>query len=61
MALPWAPGVVIDAIRCCKVAMDRGLKGALLAPSAYLMKSPPEQWPDDTARQRLERYIAGEE
>ena len=40
---PNSAGVVIDAIRCCKMAMDRGLKGALLAPSAYLMKSPPEQ------------------
>ncbi|HXU90142.1 MAG TPA: inositol-3-phosphate synthase [Methylomirabilota bacterium] len=58
---PNSAGVVIDAIRCCKVALDRGVKGALRAPSAYLMKSPPEQWPDDTARQRLERYIAGEE
>ncbi|MFQ5827926.1 MAG: inositol-3-phosphate synthase [Candidatus Methylomirabilia bacterium] len=54
-------GVVIDAIRCCRLALDRGLKGTLLAPSAYLMKSPPEQWPDDLARMRLERFIAGEE
>ena len=58
---PNSAGVVIDAIRCCRIALDRGLKGALLAPSAYLMKSPPEQWADDTARQRLERFIAGEE
>jgi myo-inositol-1-phosphate synthase len=58
---PNSAGVVIDAIRCCKVALDRGLKGALLAPSAYLMKSPPEQWVDDVARQRLERFIGGEE
>ncbi len=58
---PNSAGVVIDAIRLCKIALDRGLKGALLAPSAYLMKSPPEQWADDTARQRLERFIAGEE
>jgi myo-inositol-1-phosphate synthase len=58
---PNSAGVVIDAIRCCKIALDRGLKGALLAPSAYLMKSPPEQWADDTARQRLERFIDGEE
>jgi len=58
---PNSAGVVIDAIRLCKLALDRGLKGALLAPSAYLMKSPPEQWADDTARQRLERFIAGEE
>jgi myo-inositol-1-phosphate synthase len=58
---PNSAGVVIDAIRCCKIALDRGLKGALLAPSAYLMKSPPEQWADDAARQRLERFIGGEE
>jgi myo-inositol-1-phosphate synthase len=58
---PNSAGVVIDAIRCCKLALDRGLKGALLAPSAYLMKSPPEQWADDEARQRLERFIGGEE
>jgi myo-inositol-1-phosphate synthase len=58
---PNSAGVVIDAIRCCKIALDRGLKGGLTAASAYLMKSPPEQWPDDAARHRLERFIAGEE
>jgi myo-inositol-1-phosphate synthase len=58
---PNSAGVVIDAIRLCKIALDRGLKGALFAPSAYLMKSPPEQWADDVARTRLERFIAGEE
>ena len=58
---PNSAGVVIDAIRCCKIALDRGLKGGLMAPSAYLMKSPPEQWPDDLAHHRLERFIAGEE
>src|SRR3989475_8252364 len=58
---PNSAGVVIDAIRACKMALDRGLKGALVAPSAYLMKSPPEQWSDDVARQRLERFIAGDE
>ncbi|HKB26165.1 MAG TPA: inositol-3-phosphate synthase [Methylomirabilota bacterium] len=58
---PNSAGVVIDAIRLCRIALDRGLKGALLAPSAYLMKSPPEQWADDAARVRLERFIAGEE
>src|SRR5213594_3056168 len=57
---PNSAGVVIDAIRCCKLALDRGLKGGLFAPSAYLMKSPPEQWTDETARHRLERFIAGE-
>ncbi len=58
---PNSAGVVIDAIRCCKIAMDRGLKGALPAPSAYLMKSPPEQWADDAAHERLERFIQGDE
>jgi len=58
---PNSAGVVIDAIRSCKIAMDRGLKGALLAPSAYLMKSPPEQWSDEAARSRLEQFIVGEE
>jgi myo-inositol-1-phosphate synthase len=58
---PNSAGVVIDAIRSCKIAMDRGIKGALLAPSAYLMKSPPEQWADDVARTRLEQFIAGDE
>jgi myo-inositol-1-phosphate synthase len=58
---PNSAGVVIDAIRACKIALDRGLKGALRAPSAWLMKSPPEQWSDDVAHTRLERFIAGEE
>jgi myo-inositol-1-phosphate synthase len=58
---PNSAGVVIDAIRCCKLALDRGLKGALVAPSAYLMKSPPEQWADDVAHDRLQRFLAGEE
>jgi myo-inositol-1-phosphate synthase len=58
---PNSAGVVIDAIRSCKIALDRGIKGALMATSAYLMKSPPEQWTDDVARQRLERFIAGDE
>ena len=56
---PNSAGVVIDAIRSCKIAMDRGIKGALLAPSAYLMKSPPEQWSDEVARTRLEKFIGG--
>jgi myo-inositol-1-phosphate synthase len=58
---PNSGGVVIDAIRSCKIAMDRGLKGALPAPSAYLMKSPPEQWPDEVARIRLDQFIRGDE
>ena len=58
---PNSAGVVIDAIRSCKIAMDRGLKGALLAPCAFLMKSPPEQWSDETAHDRLDEFIRGDE
>ncbi|TAK26065.1 MAG: inositol-3-phosphate synthase [Chloroflexota bacterium] len=56
---PNSAGVVIDAVRCCKLALDRGLRGALTAPSAYFMKSPPEQLRDDVARDRVERFIDG--
>jgi myo-inositol-1-phosphate synthase len=56
---PNSAGVVIDAVRCAKIAMDRGLKGALKAPSAYFMKSPPEQYPDDVARRMVEEFIRG--
>ncbi len=56
---PNSAGVVIDAIRACKLALDRGLSGALTAASAYLMKSPPTQFTDDEARRRLEGFIAG--
>jgi len=55
---PNSAGVVIDAIRCCKLALDRGLKGALEAPSAYFMKSPPVQYSDDEARRMVEEFIA---
>ena len=54
---PNSAGVVIDAIRCCKLALDRGLKGALVAPSAYFMKSPPVQYTDDEARRMVEEFI----
>ena len=54
---PNSAGVVIDAIRCSKLALDRGLKGALVAPSAYFMKSPPIQYTDDEARRMVEEYI----
>lgn len=56
---PNSAGVVIDAIRCCKLAMDRGLSGVLVAPSAYFMKSPPIQYSDDEARRRVEDFILG--
>jgi len=54
---PNSAGVVIDAIRCCKLAMDRGEKGALVGPSAYFMKSPPIQYTDDEARRMVEEFI----
>jgi myo-inositol-1-phosphate synthase len=54
---PNSAGVVIDAIRCCKLALDCGLKGSLVAPSAYFMKSPPIQYTDDEARHKVEEYI----
>jgi myo-inositol-1-phosphate synthase len=54
---PNSAGVVIDAIRCCKLALDRGLKGTLVAPSAYFMKSPPVQYTDDEARRMVEEFI----
>jgi myo-inositol-1-phosphate synthase len=58
---PNSAGVVIDAVRCAKLAMDRGLAGALIAPSSYFMKSPPQQFTDDEARIRLQRFIDGDE
>jgi len=54
---PNSAGVVIDGIRCCKLALDRGLKGALVAPSAYFMKSPPVQYSDDEAHRMVEEFI----
>src|SRR5512136_1468446 len=56
---PNSAGVVIDAVRCAKLALDRGVSGALLAPSSYFMKSPAEQYTDDIARQKTEDFIAG--
>ncbi len=58
---PNSAGVVIDAIRCCKLALDRGLGGAIVAPSAYFMKSPPIQYSDDQARLKTEAFITGQE
>jgi len=54
---PNSAGVVIDAIRCCKLALDQGMKGVLVAPSAYFMKSPPIQYTDDEARRMTEEFI----
>jgi len=58
---PNSAGVVIDAIRCARLALDRGLRGALHGPSSYFMKSPPVQFTDDEAQQKVEAFIAGEE
>lgn len=58
---PNSAGVVVDAIRCCKLAMDRGISGALIAPSAYFMKSPPVQYKDDEARRMVEEFITGKQ
>lgn len=55
---PNAAGVVIDAIRCAKLALDHKLSGAIKDPSSYFFKTPPRQYPDYLARQRTERYIA---
>lgn len=56
---PNSAGVVIDAIRCCKLALDRGLSGSLVGPSSYFMKSPPIQYSDEEARRRVEEFIDG--
>jgi myo-inositol-1-phosphate synthase len=58
---PNSAGVVIDAIRCAKLGLDRGLGGALTGPSSYFMKSPPEQFTDHEARRRTLAFIANEE
>jgi myo-inositol-1-phosphate synthase len=58
---PNSAGVVIDAIRCLKLAMNRGLSGTIVGPSAYFMKSPPIQYSDEEARVRTETYITGQE
>jgi myo-inositol-1-phosphate synthase len=58
---PNSAGIIIDAIRAAKIAKDRGIGGALLSASSYLMKSPPEQRPDDVGRAKLEAFIAGDE
>jgi myo-inositol-1-phosphate synthase len=55
---PNSAGIVIDAVRCCKLALDNGLSGQLDGPSSYLMKSPMNQRPDDEAREATEKFIA---
>lgn len=56
---PNSAGVVIDAVRCCKLALDRGIGGELRGPSSYFMKSPPEHCTDHEASERTEAFIRG--
>jgi myo-inositol-1-phosphate synthase len=56
---PNSAGVVIDAIRCCKLALDRGIGGLLISPSAYFMKHPRFQYPDEVAKNMVEEFIEG--
>jgi len=58
---PNSAGVMIDAIRCAKLALDRNQSGPLIAPSSYFMKTPPKQFKDEIARQMAEAFIKGEE
>ena len=57
---PNSAGVVIDAVRCVKLALDRGIGGPLIAPSSYFMKTPPKQFKDDQAHANTEAYIRGD-
>lgn len=57
---PNSAGVAINAIRCCKLALNRGISGVLYSPSAYFMKHPPKQFTDDEAYRLTEEFIAGE-
>jgi len=57
---PNSAGIIIDAVRAAKIAKDRGIGGPVLSPASYFMKSPPEQYSDDQAREAVERFISGE-
>ena len=57
---PNSAGCVIDAIRCCRLALDRKIAGPLISISSYTMKRPPQQYPDNVARQMVEEFIKGE-
>ena len=57
---PNSAGIIIDALRAAKIAKDRGIGGPLLSASSYFMKSPPEQYDDETAREKVEQFIRGE-
>ena len=57
---PNSAGIIIDALRACKIAMDRKIGGPIISASSYFMKSPPVQYDDSTAREEVERFIRGE-
>ena len=57
---PNSAGIIIDAIRAAKIALDRGVGGPILSASSYFMKSPPEQYADDVCREKVEQFIKGE-
>ncbi len=57
---PNSAGVIIDAVRCAKIGLDRGLSGPLVAPSAYFMKTPPKQFKDEVAMEMMEAFIRGD-
>jgi len=57
---PNSAGIIIDAVRAAKIGLDRGIGGPLLSASSYFMKSPPEQYSDDEARDAVEAFIRGD-
>jgi myo-inositol-1-phosphate synthase len=57
---PNSAGIIVDAVRAAKIAKDRGIGGPVLSPSSYFMKSPPEQYSDDDARDAVEKFIRGD-
>ena len=57
---PNSAGVIIDAVRCAKLALDRGISGPIIGPSSYFFKTPPKQFKDDVAREMAEAFIRGE-
>jgi myo-inositol-1-phosphate synthase len=56
---PNSAGVMIDAIRCAKIALDRELAGPIVGPSSYFFKTPPKQFKDEIARQKVEDFVSG--
>src|SRR5207245_2555817 len=58
---PNSAGVIIDAVRAAKIALDRGIGGPVTSASSYFMKSPPEQYGDDICRELVEKFIVGED